>query len=97
LDQSEKLGGYPIASSFHYPSRNFIDYHGLVDIGFVGNPYTRFNNRKGFATIKERLDRALASLDWVHLHLEFSLIHLLASIFLSQSHHFKHKHYFFPS
>jgi hypothetical protein len=80
LDQLEKLGGCHVASSSHYPFKNFIDHHGLVDIGFARNPYTWFNNRNGFATIKERLDRALASLDWVHLHPEFSLIHLPASI-----------------
>ena len=34
----------------------------------------------GFATIKERLDRGLASLDWVHLHAALSLLHLPASI-----------------
>jgi hypothetical protein len=63
LDQLEKLGGCPVASFSHYSFRNFIDRHGLVDIGFVGNPYTWFNKRKGFAIVKERLDRALASLD----------------------------------
>jgi hypothetical protein len=79
LDQSEKLGGSPVASSSHCPFRNLIDHHGLIDLGFVGNPYTWCNNRKGLAVIKERLDRALASLDWVHIHPEFSLIHLPAS------------------
>ena len=63
LDQFEKLGGYPVASSSHCPFKNLIDHHGLVDLGFVGNPYTWFNNRQGLAVIKERLDRALASLD----------------------------------
>jgi hypothetical protein len=80
LDRSEKLGGCPVASFSHYSFRNFIDHHGLVDIGFARNPYTWFNKRKGFATIKERLDRALASLDWVHLQPEFSLIDLPAPI-----------------
>jgi hypothetical protein len=80
LDQSEKLGGCHVASSSHCPFRNFIDHHGLVDIGFVGNPYTWFNNMNGFVTIKERLDRALASLDWVHLHPEFPFTHLPTSI-----------------
>ena len=81
IDQSEKLGGRPVASSFHCPFKHFIDHLGLVDLGFVGNPLTWCNNKQGFDTIKERLDRSLASLDWVHLHPEFSLIHLLASIF----------------
>jgi hypothetical protein len=79
LDQSEKLGGCPIASSSNCPFKNLINHHGLIDLGFVGNSYTWCNNRKGLDVIKERLDRALASLDWVHIHPEFSLIHLLAS------------------
>jgi hypothetical protein len=80
LDQSEKLGGCPVASSSNFPFRYLIDHHGLVDLGFVGNPYTWSNNRQGLAVIKERLDRSLASLDWVYIHPEFSLIHLSASI-----------------
>jgi hypothetical protein len=40
--------------------------------------FTWNNNRKGLENIKERLDRELASPSWVHLHPEFSLIHLPA-------------------
>ena len=80
IDQSEKLGDRLVASSSHCSFRNFIDQLGLVDLGFVGNPFSWCNNRQGTATIKERLDRGLASLDWIHLHPNFSLIHLSASI-----------------
>ena len=80
LNQSEKLGGRPVASSSYYPFRGFIDQLGQVDLGFVANPFTWCNNRQGAATIKERLDRGLASLDWIHLYPEFSLTHLFASI-----------------
>jgi hypothetical protein len=45
LDQSKKLGGKPVASSSHCPFRGFIDQLGLVDLGFVGNPFTWCNNR----------------------------------------------------
>jgi hypothetical protein len=79
LDQSEKLGGLPVASSSYCPFKHFIDHHGLVDLGFVGNPFTWCNNRKGLDTIKERLDRGLAFIDWIHLHPEFSLLHILAT------------------
>jgi hypothetical protein len=70
LDQSEKLGGRPVTSSSHCPFKHFIDHFGLVDLGFVGNPYS--NNRQGSASIKERLERGLASLSWILLHPEFS-------------------------
>jgi hypothetical protein len=81
LDQSEKLEGRLVASSSHCPFKQFIDHFGLVDLGFVGNPYTWCNNRQGAASIKERLDRGLASLNWIHLHPEFSLKHIPASSF----------------
>jgi hypothetical protein len=79
LDQSEKLRGGPVASSSHCPFKHFIDHHGLLDLGFVGNPFTWSNNRKGLETIKERLDKGLASIDWIHLHPEFSLLHIPAT------------------
>lgn len=78
LDQSKKLGGRPVASSSNCPFKNFIDLFGMVDLGFSGNPYTWCNNISGLATIKERLDRGLASPHWVHLHPEYSFLHILA-------------------
>jgi hypothetical protein len=84
LDQSEKLEGRPIVSSSHYPFKHFIDHFGLVYLGFVGNPFTWCNNRQGAASIKERLDRGLAFLNWIHLHPEFSLKHIPTS---SSDHH----------
>ena len=81
LDQSKKLGGRLVARSSSCPFRNFIDQIGLINLGFVGNPYTWCNNRKGFTTIKERLDRSLASPSWINLHPEFSILHLPACSF----------------
>ena len=54
LNQSEKLGGRLVASSSHCPFKQFIDHFGLVDLGFVGNPFTWSNNRQGVASIKIR-------------------------------------------
>jgi hypothetical protein len=84
LNQSKKLGGRPVASSSHCPFKQFIDHFGLVDLGFVGNPFTWSNNRQGAASINERLDRGLASLSWIHIHLEFSFKHIPTS---SSDHH----------
>ena len=50
LDQSEKLGGRPVASSSLCLFKQFIDHFGLVDLGFVGNFYTWCNNRQGAAS-----------------------------------------------
>jgi hypothetical protein len=60
------------------PSEVFIDLFVMIDLGFAGNPYTWCNNRQGLDSIKERLDRGLASPNWVYLHLDYSLLHLLA-------------------
>ena len=67
-----------VDSSFHCPFRSFIDQFGMIDVGFVGNPFTWSNNRQGLENFKERLDRGLASPAWVHLHPDFYLIHLPA-------------------
>jgi hypothetical protein len=61
VDQIEKSGGRPVDSSSHCPFRNFIDHFGMIDVGFVGNPFTWSNNRQGLENIKEILDRGLAS------------------------------------
>jgi hypothetical protein len=50
----------------------------MIDVGFAGNPFTWSNNKIGLENIKERLDKGLASPSWVHLHPDFSLIHLSA-------------------
>jgi hypothetical protein len=78
LDQSEKRGGRLVDSSSHCLFKKFIDHFGMTDVGFAGNPFTWNNNRKGVGNIKERLDKGLAFPAWVHLHPDFSLIHLPA-------------------
>jgi hypothetical protein len=80
LDQSKKLGGKPVSSSSNYPFKSFIDLFGMIDLGFARNPYTWCNKRQGLLTIKERLDRGLVSPNWIHLHLDYSLLHLSALI-----------------
>jgi hypothetical protein len=78
LMQAKKQGGRPVAGSSQCPFKRFIDNFGMIDLGFPRNPFTWSNNRQGLENIKERLDRGLASPSWIHLHSEFSLIHLSA-------------------
>jgi endonuclease/exonuclease/phosphatase family metal-dependent hydrolase len=40
----------------------------LSDLGFIGHKYTWSNGRKGNALTKERLDRALANVEWRSLY-----------------------------
>jgi hypothetical protein len=79
LDQTKKLGGRLVASSSNCPFKGFIDHFGLVDLGFSGNPFTWCNQRQGNDTIKERLDRGIANLSWIHVHPEFTLKHIPSS------------------
>jgi hypothetical protein len=61
VDQIEKSGGKPVDRSSHCPFRNFIDHFGMIDVGFVGNPFTWSNNKQGLENIKEILDKGSAS------------------------------------
>jgi len=67
LSPFEKSGGRNFGSSSHIDFVDFVHSNALVDLGFVGNKFTWSNHRKGRANIRERLDRGLANLDWVHL------------------------------
>jgi hypothetical protein len=78
LSQADKLGGRPVVHSANVGFKNFINHFGVVDLGFAGNPYTWCSHRQGFATIKERLDRGLATSNWIHLHPKYSLFHIPA-------------------
>lgn len=49
---------------------------GLMDIGFNGHPFTWTNKRFGKAFICERLDRALANLEWNNQFPDAKLYHL---------------------
>lgn len=78
IDQFEKLGGRPYASSSNDAFRQFLNTFGLVDLGFYGNPYTWSNNREGRHLIKEILDRALATTQLIHLFPTCTVRHLPA-------------------
>jgi hypothetical protein len=78
LNQSEKTGGLPYASSSRDYFHSFMNIFGMVDLGFSGNPFTWSNHREWRSLIKQRLDRGLASTQWIHLFPTFSIIHLPA-------------------
>jgi hypothetical protein len=80
LSQSEKYGGRPFACSSMDPFRSFYDSFGMIDLGFVGNPFTWSNKRQNHNLIKERLDRGIANSHWVHLFPHYRVTHLPALI-----------------
>jgi hypothetical protein len=79
LSQQDKMGGLPYASSSMDFFHDFVNTNGMVDLGFIGTPFTWSNHRDGHNLIRQRLDRGLASSQWVHLFPSFSILHLPVS------------------
>jgi hypothetical protein len=78
LNQIEKMDGLPNACSSQDFFRTFLNLFGMVDLGFFGNPFTWSNHREGISLIKQRLDRGIASTQWIYLFPFFSILHLPA-------------------
>jgi hypothetical protein len=78
LDQSEKFGGWPYACSSNDPFRDFLNSHGLVDLGFSGSPFTWSNHGHGRHLIRERLIVVLLPLNGFtySLHSQFGISQL---------------------
>ena len=56
-----------------------VNWCGLQDLGFVGPNFTWLYQRTDGVQIRERLDRALASLDWEVQFQEAKLYHVACS------------------
>ncbi len=81
LQGEEKWGRAARPESQMKAFRQVVDDCGFLDLGFVGPPYTWWNKQNGTARVLERLDRCLATADWLlqfpnsrvnHLHAVFS-------------------------
>uniref|UniRef100_A0A2N9I518 Reverse transcriptase domain-containing protein n=1 Tax=Fagus sylvatica TaxID=28930 RepID=A0A2N9I518_FAGSY len=59
--------------------RTVIDECGFIDLGFQGFPFTWCNNRRGSATTWLRLDRFMATNEWV-LRFHTPVVHHLDSV-----------------
>lgn len=74
LDDSEKeRGNYRSVASMRDFSEFIVD-NGLLDLGFVGYPFT-WRNRRDEEPIQQRLDRGLATSGWVSVYLEAKVLH----------------------
>ncbi|KAH7840001.1 hypothetical protein Vadar_011188 [Vaccinium darrowii] len=60
----EKWGGPNRASWELRDFREFISESHLIDMGYVGYPFTWNNKRHGGCNVRERLDRALVNSSW---------------------------------
>ncbi len=60
-EDSEKEGGTVGSSSVPNYLNELLFELGVVDLGFAGNKFTWSNKRWGKGSIRERLDRGIAS------------------------------------
>ncbi|KAH7842567.1 hypothetical protein Vadar_006777 [Vaccinium darrowii] len=64
LDQEEKIGGHHRQSWEFTDFQNFCQRSSLLDLGYVGYPFTWNNKRHGRDNVRVRLDRFLANSSW---------------------------------
>ena len=75
-DQGEKTGGSKVFKSKNKRFRTFIQRSGLIDLGHTGPAFTWANNQLERKLILERLDRGLATSDWLLNFPNSKLFHL---------------------
>ena len=56
--------------------RDVWDEYGFRDLGFVGGKFTWCNGQRDGYTIWERLDRAVATIDWLEKFSDTKVVHL---------------------
>lgn len=74
LKVDEILGGTIQPKGQLLKFRDCLDYSGLKDLSFTGFPYTWCSRRFNGALVWVRLDRALASAEWI-LKFPFACLH----------------------
>ncbi|KAM1398237.1 hypothetical protein ACFX2I_015708 [Malus domestica] len=74
--QFENDGGTARSMASMRVFRNFVVHASLLDLGFEGYPYT-WRNRREEGFIQERLDRVLATHEWVHNYQQAVVKHVV--------------------
>nr|POE64445.1 hypothetical protein CFP56_35004 [Quercus suber] len=74
MSEKERGGNKPRQQMANFVEA--VNWCGLRDIGFIGPKFTWFYERSDGSQIRERLDRALATFDWVNLFPMARLHHL---------------------
>ncbi|MCH81856.1 hypothetical protein A2U01_0002649, partial [Trifolium medium] len=77
LSNEEKLGGNAIDPNLITIFRTTINRCNLQDLGYIGEIFTWNNRQESHNHIKARLDRFLASADWIHSFPNFQNTHLV--------------------
>lgn len=75
-DTKEKWGGNPAVSKNTRLFRDFLFEAGLVDLGFKGPAFTWTNRQNASSAIFERLDRAVATVQWNQIFTHAYVNHL---------------------
>lgn len=76
LNEDEKFGGREVSNQTHFFLKNFMEDLGGLDLGYHENTFTWSNSRGGAASIKERIDRVVASSNWRVIFNNARVIHL---------------------
>ncbi|KAF3443103.1 hypothetical protein FNV43_RR17024 [Rhamnella rubrinervis] len=58
--------------------KSFMAKMAAIDLGYCGNRFTWCNNHNGMSHIRERLDRACVDKDWLELHPNYKVTHLVS-------------------
>lgn len=72
----EHMSATPRAEPHMVAFRDALEICGLVDLGFVGVPFTYDNKRGGANNVRVRLDRAVANNAWRNMFAFSSLLHV---------------------
>lgn len=78
LSSDDKLGGRHVAGPSRNLFRDFVDELELIDLGFIGPPFTWNNRRASGANVQERLDKGFANPSWKLAYPEATITHLSA-------------------
>jgi hypothetical protein len=76
--QTNKLGGRSFNRFYFNNFAQFMNQFGMIDLGFSSNSFTWSNHCQCSSLIKERLDRGIASIQWVQQFPSYSISHLPA-------------------
>ncbi|GAA0161120.1 hypothetical protein LIER_39168 [Lithospermum erythrorhizon] len=76
LHKQEKIGGVERSEASMRMFRGFVEEASLLDMGFMGQPFTWLNRRDREACVKMRLDRVLSNANWCVIYPEASCSHL---------------------
>ncbi|KAL3643388.1 hypothetical protein CASFOL_014203 [Castilleja foliolosa] len=77
IDEDEKMGGLPFACSSVNNLSNNLNKLELIDLGFVGHPFTWNNKRSGVNNIQQRLDRGVGNMSWLSSYPLATIHHLI--------------------